>query len=99
MSDTGQRSADDVTAVTGSNHHGLQWDSPMVTLFSIVLGLFLLTLLLAAVNVYIWYIKRHKRRDAGLDPFRDTAKRTTLSQRRKSNTTNLAFVLVNKPRE
>ena len=94
----------DSTGATGSdsnedNKH--LFKNPMVISFVIVLGLFILTLILGALNIYIWYLEKRKRRKNTIgerNPYRDFETSGSSAQR-KSNATNLAFVFFNRQRQ
>ena len=99
----------DVTASTtaAAASNSWKWGSPMATSFFVVFILFLVTLLLAAINFYIWYMEKRRRRRRkavytdGAPVRRMTSASMTSASgiRRKSTATNVAFILLNKPRD
>ena len=93
--------ATDGSGSDSSHDDKLFWKNPMVISFIVVLGLFILTLILGALNVYIWYIEKRKRRKSAIgerNPYRDFETSGSSAQR-KSNATNLAFVFFSRNRQ
>lgn len=76
------------------------WKNPMVISFTVVGILFALSIILGALNFYIWYVERRNRRQhTGLDRissnYGGTNYETTTP---KTKSTNLAFVFMGRGR-
>ena len=78
------------------------WKDPMVISFTVVGVLFLLSVILGALNIYIWYIeKRNRRHHTGLERIAGGYGYTTNyeSTSSKPRSTNLAFVFMGRGRQ